>query len=91
MKTYTEFINEELSEASLDENVIGSYLKSPIKVKVNGVDFDLKFKKDKAGITASLENQHGKKVISRANPSNTDVNDFLSKMLSVYKIKIEKV
>lgn len=85
MKTYKEFLSE-----GLNEDTLGDHLKEPIKVKVKGVDFDLKFKKDKGGITASLENKHGKKVISKTNPSNQSVDEFLKRMLSVYKIAIQK-
>ncbi len=81
-KEYTESINESSSN-------ISSYTKSPLKVIVKGVEFDLSFKKGKMGFDAILSNQYGKKVISKLN-KDQDIDAFITRMKEVYKIDIKK-
>jgi hypothetical protein len=79
-------MNENVNETSSN---ISSYTKSPLKVIVKGVDFDLSFKKGKMGFDAILSNQHGKKVISKLN-KDQDIDAFVARMKEVYKIDIKK-
>jgi hypothetical protein len=90
MKLFERFVKEikESSEQPMTKMI--SFLKTPIKVNVKGVDFDLIIKKGKMKdrLEAWLSNTHGKQVVSRNVVPDETLKDFLEKQAKIYKVKI---
>ncbi len=89
---FKDYCENVLNESVNKEQAIGSF-RTPIKVIVKGVEFDLVFKKRKIGkitvVDAILDGKFKKQIISRTNYSTQKLKDFLDRMENVYNMKIK--